>query len=170
MTKSTAQLFALTAVALALPAYGAEHLRAGEWEVRVKVGQKGGPQIPPEQLEDMKKLGIPNPLAGQEVVATQCITPEMAASDKPFNSDARDPNKCEVANYKRVGNRGTGEMVCTGEFKGSGPFEMTLDSETEYRGAWTVKGVSISMGPAEQTTELHGKWARATCEPAKKLY
>ena len=165
---STVRLFTLTAVVLALPAYAAERLTPGEGDVTVKVSQKGGPQIPPDQLEQMKKLGIPIPLGGQVVVATQCITPEMAASDKPFNSDERDPNKCQVADYKRVGNKATGEMVCTGEFKGKGPFEMTFDSETEYRGAWTVAGASASMGPAEQTTELHGKWARAACDPTKK--
>ena len=107
-------------------------------------------------------------MAGQTINTVQCITPELAASDKPFGNDERDPNKCQVANYKRVGSKATGEMVCTGEFKGKGLFEMTLDSDTEYHSAWTIKGVSDSLGPVEQTTELRGKWARAACDPAKK--
>jgi len=45
---------------------------------------------------------------------------------------------------------------------------MSFDSETEYRGAWTVAGVSDSLGQVEQTTEVHGKWARAACDPDKK--
>jgi hypothetical protein len=155
-------------VAGARPAYAAEHLKAGQWDVAVKVTQKGGPQIPPEQLEQMKKMGISVPFDGQAIMTSQCITPEMASSDKPFANDERDPNKCQLANYKRVGSKATGEMVCSGEFKGKGPFEMSFDSETEYRGAWTVAGVSDSLGPVEQTTEVHGKWARPACDPAKK--
>lgn len=165
---STVGLFTLAAVVLALPAQAAERLTAGEWEVTVRVSQKGGLQTSPEQLEEMKKLNLPIPLMGQVVVASQCITPEMAASDKPFNSNERDPNKCQLTNYKRVGSKATGEMVCAGEFKGKGPFEMSFESETEYRGAWTVTGVSDSLGPVEQTTEVHGKWARAACDPDKK--
>jgi Protein of unknown function (DUF3617) len=147
----------------AFPAYAADHLKPGQWEVAVKVGQKGGPQIPPEQLEQMKKMGITLPFGGQAIMTSQCITPEMASSDKPFANDERDPNKCQVTNYKRVGSKATGEMVCTGDFKGSGAFEMTMDSETEYHGGWTVKGVSSEAGPVEQTTELHGKWTATTC-------
>jgi hypothetical protein len=168
MTNATCFFIAAVLPAVVLPANAADHLKAGEWDVTVKVSQKGGPQIPPEQLEQMKKLGIPIPLGGQAIVTTQCITPEMAASDKPFANDERDPNKCQVANYKRVGSKATGEMVCAGDFKGKGLFEMTLDTETEYHGAWSVKGVSSDMGPVEQTTELRGKWARAACDPSKK--
>ena len=168
MHTSFVRLFTFAAVVLALPAHAAERLKAGEWEVTVRVSQKGGLQTSPDQLEEMKKLGIPIPLSGQVVVASQCITPEMAASDKPFNSNERDPNKCQLVNYKRVGSKATGEMVCAGEFKGKGPFEMSFDSETEYRGAWTVTGVSDSLGPVEQTTEVHGKWARPACDPDKK--
>jgi Protein of unknown function (DUF3617) len=165
---STVRFFTLAAVVIALSAHAAERLTAGEWEVTVKVSQKGGLQAPPDQREQAEKLGIPIPLMGQVVVAAQCITPEMAASDKPFNTDARDPNNCQLTNYKRVDNKATGEMVCTGEFKGKGPFEMSFDSGTEYRGAWTVAGVSDSLGPIEQTTEVRGKWARAACDPVKK--
>jgi Protein of unknown function (DUF3617) len=166
--EATVWLFTLAAIVIALPAHAAERLTAGEWEVTVKVSQRGGMQVPTDQPEEIKKLGIPIPLMGQTVVASQCITPEMATADKPFNTDERDPNKCQLANYKRVGNKATGEMVCTGEFKGKGPFEMSFDSETEYRGAWTVTGVSDSLGQVEQTTEVHGKWARPACDPNTK--
>jgi hypothetical protein len=154
--------------AMALPAYAADHLKPGQWEVAVKVSQKGGPQIPPEQLEQMKKMGISLPFGGQAIMTSQCITPEMASSDKPFANDERDPNKCQLTNYKRVGGRATGEMVCTGEFKGKGAFEMTMDTETEYHGGWTVKGVSVDVGPVEQTTELRGKWTAAACNTSSK--
>ena len=165
---STVRFFTLAAVVIALPAHAAEPLKVGEWQVTVRVSQKGGLQTSPDQLEEMKKLGIPIPTSAQVVVAAQCITPELAASDKLFNSDARDPNKCQLANYRRVGNKATGEMVCSGEFKGKGPFELSFDSETEYRGAWTIAGVSDSLGPVEQTVELHGRWARAACDPSRK--
>jgi hypothetical protein len=151
----------------ALPAYAADHLRPGQWEVAVKVSQKGGPQIPPEQLEQMKKMGISVPFGGQAIMTSQCVTPEMASSDKPFANDEGDPNKCQLTNYKRVGSKATGEMVCTGEFKGKGAFEMTMDSETEYRGGWTVTGVSADVGPVEQTTALRGKWIAAACNTSK---
>jgi Protein of unknown function (DUF3617) len=166
-TNAKTLLLASTVVVAALPTYAADHLRPGQWDVAVKVSQRGGPQIPPEQVEQMKKLGISVPFGGQAIMTSQCITPEMAASDKPFASDERDPNKCEVANYKRIGSKATGEMVCSGDFKGKGAFEMTMDSETEYHGGWTVKGVSSDAGPVEQTTDLHGKWAGAACTAAK---
>ena len=153
---------------MVLPAYAADHLKPGQWEVAVKVSQKGGPQIPPEQLEQMKKMGISVPFGGQAIMTSQCITPEMASSDKPFASDEGDPNRCQVTNYKRVGGKATGEMVCTGDFKGRGAFEMNMDSDTEYHGGWTVNGVSSAMGPVEQTTELRGRWTGAACNPSGK--
>jgi hypothetical protein len=166
-TNAKCLLLAGVVAVVALPTHAADHLKPGQWEVAVKVSQKGGPQIPPEQLEQMKKLGISAPFGDQAIMTSQCITPEMAASDRPFASDERDPNKCEVANYKRIGSKATGEMVCSGDFKGKGAFEMTMDSETEYHGGWTVKGISSDAGPVEQTTDLRGKWAAATCTAAK---
>jgi Protein of unknown function (DUF3617) len=166
-TKARCLLFAGMVAGAAMPAHAADHLKPGLWEVTVKVSQKGGPQIPPDQLEQLKKMGIAAPFGGQVIRTSQCITPEIAASDKPFATDERDPNKCQVANYKRVGSKATGEMVCTGTFKGNGPFEMTMDSDTEYHGGWSVSGVSADSGPVEQATELHGKWTAATCAAPK---
>ena len=170
MTTGYAALLFLAGVLapVALPAHASDHLKPGQWEVAVKVSQKGGPQIPPEQLDQLKKMGISVPFGGQAIMTSQCITPEMASSDKPFATDERDPNKCQVIDFKRVGGKATGEMVCTGDFKGRGAFEMNMDSDTEYHGGWTVKGVSSDMGPVEQTTELRGRWTGAACNPSGK--
>jgi hypothetical protein len=155
-------------IIVGLPARGADRLKPGLWDVAVKVSQNGGPQIPPDQLEQLKKMGLSVPFGGPAIMTSQCITPAMASSDNPFASDERDPNKCQLANYRRVGSKATGEMVCTGDFKGTGPFEMTMDSETEYHGHWVVRGASVSLGPVEQITDLRGKWSSADCNAPGK--
>jgi hypothetical protein len=149
--------------ACAAPLQAADRLRAGEWAVEVKVSQQGGPQIAPDELAKMKKLGIATPFAGEPIMVTQCITAEMAAADKPFTNDPDDPNRCQVVNAQRSGNRVAGEMVCTGDMQGKGPFVMDLESDTAYRGQWTVTGVSRAMGAVEQVTEIKGRWIRAAC-------
>jgi hypothetical protein len=170
MSPTNAQLLLLIVVlaTVGLPAYAADHLKPGQWEVAVRVTQKGGSQIPPEQLEQLKRMGISVPFDGQAIMTSQCITAEMASSDNPFAKDERDPNKCQITNYKRVGSKATGEMVCAGDFKGTGPFAMTMDSETEYHASWIVKGVSADVGTVEQATDLRGKWSAAACNMSSK--
>ena len=112
----------------------------------------------------MKKMGIPNPLGGEPIVSTQCVTAETASLDKPFKNEHHDSNGCEIENYKHSGNKATAEMVCTGDLDGKGDFLMTLDSDTAYQGGWTVKGISKQSGPVEQSVELSGKWLKADCD------
>lgn len=139
---------------------------SGEWETTLRMTIKGAPRISPEQVAQMKTLGINIPfVSGEPVMTKQCITPEQAASDKPFNVDPKRNGGCTVQNYKRSGNKATGDMVCKGgQLEGNGQFEMTLDSETTYHGSWNIRSVVAYLGPMEQLAQLNGKWLKAKCD------
>ncbi len=167
-TKSCVLAGALLTIAVSAGA--ADRLLPGEWEMTLKMSMKDGPKIPPKQLEQMKKMGIKLPFGdGEPFVAKQCITPEQATADKPFNNDRGGNDGCSLQNYKHTGNRATGDMVCKGgDIDGGGPFEMTLDSEAAYHGGWTVKGVSRRSGPVEQVAQVSGRWLKANCDGASR--
>ena len=147
----------------------AEKLRPGQWNLTIKMNMKNGPQIPAEQLAELKELGIQVPLSGEPFLVEQCITPEQASLDKPF-AISRDNNSCTIRNLNHAGNKATGEIVCSGDITGSGIFEMTLNSDTSFQGIGTVNAMSTQFGPIDQTTEVSGEWVKATCDVSENTH
>lgn len=123
---------------------------------------KNMPAIPAEQLAEMKKMGIKMPGGGEPMQVQTCITPDQAS----LENMSKQPNKdCKMQNFKHTANQASGEMVCTGDMKAQGKFEMTLDSDTAYHATSTLKGMSKDSGPIDQSTDITGKWIKAKCDP-----
>ncbi|MEZ0317918.1 MAG: DUF3617 domain-containing protein, partial [Methylophilaceae bacterium] len=79
-------------------ALAADSLKPGQWETSMKMKMANMPQIPPEQLAQMKQMGIEMPFGDKPMVVQQCITPEQAKLDKPFIP--QDQQDCTMKNYK----------------------------------------------------------------------
>ena len=159
----------LVSINLPLAALAADGMKAGQWTISMKNDMmKGMPAIPPEQLAQMKKLGINIPSGGGQGMEVQtCVTPEQAKLDAIPPQQDKD---CKIQNFKRSGNKYTGDMVCTGEMKAKGKFEMTLDSNTAYRSVSSIKGVTSDGTPIDTTMESSGKWVKSKCDPNVASY
>jgi len=155
-------LFAGTNPAIAADA----QLKPGQWETTIQMQMAGMPQLTVEQITQMKQLGIEMSfLNGQPTVMQQCITPEQASLQKPIAPSANPDDQCTIRNYKKSGKTVSGDMVCNGDLKAQGRFEMTVDSDTSYRGTWALKGVTREGQPIDQTTDISARWIKAKCDP-----
>lgn len=149
-------------LALPMAVHAAEQMRPGQWQTSLKMKMANMPQIPAEQLEQMRQMGIELPFGDKPMVTQQCITPEQAKLDKPFTP--QDQQDCTVKNYKHTGNKVSGDVVCTGDTKATGNFEMALVSDTAYQGKWSLQGSNKDIGVIDQTSEISGKWIKAKCD------
>jgi hypothetical protein len=157
------------ALTLSFSAHAAE-LKPGQWDMAVTMEMKGMPQISAADMAEMKKMGIQIPFAGGEPIhVQQCITPEQATLKQPIDTSQANDG-CKVQNYKHSGKKVTGDMVCTGDLKAKGKFEMTVNSDTSYNGKWSLKGVTKEGQPMDQTSDITGKWVQATCDARTKTF
>jgi len=149
--------------------HAAEGIKPGQWETTIKTNIKGMPVIPAEQLEQMKNMGIEVPFGDKPMVTQQCITPEQAKLDKPIELPKTEDN-CKISNYKRAGNKISGDMLCSGDLSATGKFEMTVFSDSYYQGTWSMRGMVKGAPPMDQTTEMSGKWLKAKCDANVPTY
>jgi hypothetical protein len=159
----TLLLATLTSPALAIAADA--QLKPGQWDMNVNMQMAGMPQLSAEQLAQMKQMGIDiSFLSGKPTVIPQCITPEQAMLKKPIDTSSSPDDQCAIKNYKHSGKSVSGDMVCTGDLKAKGRFDMTINNETSYSGKWTLKGVTKEGMPIDQTTDINAKWVKAKCD------
>jgi hypothetical protein len=118
----------------------------------------------PEMQAQMQAMGIPMPnfnMTNNGVVVQVCITQEDIDNAQTINL-GQEFEGCSVNNMQTVGNRLTGNIVCTGENAGSGDFEYIYDSDTHYTGTVNYtgmfEGVPISSSHATDAT-----WVAADC-------
>jgi len=150
---------------LAVSSAFAANTKPGLWEstVQMTFGQ-GGPQIPPEQLEKMKQMGIQPP--GSPHTYQYCVTPEMAARDTPPSS-MRQQDQCKSQNINKSGNTVTMDVVCDGAMKGTGHIKVTYDSNASYSSAMDFSGTSKEGRPIEMHNKVSAKWLGDDCGSVK---
>lgn len=162
--KTILKTAALTLALFPLTGVAADQLKPGQWDMTVNMQMKDMPKISAEEMAQMKEMGIKMPMGGGEPMhVQQCITPEQATLKQPMNP-SHGKDDCTIKNYKHSGNMASGEMVCTGDLKGTGKFEMTLNGDTSYSNKIAFKGVTRDGHPVDQTTESSGKWVKAKCD------
>ncbi len=143
-------------------------VKPGLWEATTTMNMGGGmPQIPPAQLEQMKNMGIKIP--GATPTTTQyCLTPEMAAKDTPPTGVER--QGCTITNLQKGTGKFSADLMCDGQFKGTGHIDATITNETSYATKVKVKGTSPhSPVPIDMTAESSGHWLSADCGAIKPL-
>jgi len=152
---------------LVLPLSALAGMKPGQWEITTKMDLGKNtpqmPQIPPEQLEKMKQLGISVPGMGGGAAHTfkTCVSPQDASNDRP-PMDEQAQRSCKTQDTKRTGNRTTLKIVCEGEMKGTGEVEYVSDTPEHYSSkmhfAGTARGHSVDM-----TNTSEGRWLGANC-------
>lgn len=157
-----------TVLCLALPLCAAAGMKAGQWEITMKMdlGKDAPqmPQIPPEQLEKMKQMGIQPPamgIGGPRSFKT-CVSEQDAASDKP-PMDERANRSCKAQDIQHEGKRTTLKIVCDGEMKGTGDVEATYDSPEHYTSKFHFVGTAHGHA-VDMTHSSEGRWISATCK------
>jgi len=158
-------LFAATC--LALPLSVAAGMKPGQWEItsQMDMGKSAPqmPQIPPDQLEKMKAMGIQVPSMpgmGPRTFKT-CVSPQDASSDHP-PMDEQAQRSCKAQDVQHSGNRTTLKIVCSGEMQGTGDVEFVSDTPEHYSSKMHLVGTAHGHA-IDMTNNSEGHWLGASC-------
>jgi hypothetical protein len=166
-------MLALLAVPMLLSSphgFAANNLKPGLWEMTMQSeAMKDMPKISPEQLQQMRKMGIDvAQLQSGSIVNKVCITKEMAERDEMPQMNAKE-NACELQNVQRKGATYTAEMVCNGPtMKGRGMIKTVNASELSFSTTSSFKG-TVGGRPVDERSDSSGKWLSADCGSIKPL-
>lgn len=161
--KKTAVSVLLTALLSASSIALAGPMAPGLWEVTMTSDQmKNMPQLSPEQIAQMKKMGMNVPeMRDGGMVNKICVTPQMAARDKPITD--RGQENCKTTNERSSGNIYSADLVCNGpEMKGKGTISVTYSGNTSYSSSMQFKGTAHGQ-PVNTSNESRGRWLGADC-------
>ena len=160
MNKAILLLLAGAAASHAAWAAGGE-MKPGLWELTVKSDAfKDMPRLPPEQLEQMRRMGVNVPrFSGAGVVSKVCITPQMAQQAPGLE---RMENGCRPQNFRRSGNGYSADIVCTGALQGSGKVSGTFAGDDRFTSLYEFKG-TMNGATVDHRQESSGRWLSGDC-------
>jgi hypothetical protein len=159
------------AALLCLPftAFSADQMRPGLWEMHMQSdAMRGMPSIPPEQMEQMRRMGIPVPKMQNDGIVTEvCIMKEMAQSQSvPHMSEQ---TGCEIENQKRSGNQYSADIVCDGsQMKGKGRVKGSMKSAGQVESTYEFEG-TVEGRPVKHQQVSSGRWIAADCGKVKPM-
>jgi hypothetical protein len=169
MQKTAIALTMLTLITTAATVWAAGPMKAGLWEMTTKSdAMKSMPKMSPEQMEQMKKMGvnIPQMKEGGMVVKV-CISKEMAERDQP--PMGHNESGCESKNFRRQGNGYSMDIVCdNAHMKGTGTVKGTYSSGEGFTSVYDFKGTAQGR-PVNSHSESSGKWLGASCGDVKPM-
>lgn len=149
-------------------AHAAGKMKPGLWEMRMQSDAiKAMPKMPPEQIEQMKKMGIKMPTMQDGAMKnTVCISKEMAEQNHPAAMQKNQPG-CKPQNIVQNGNEYAMELLCDSpELKGLGTVRGSFNGSDSMRSTYDFKGTSHNH-PVTQHMETTGKWLSADCGQIK---
>lgn len=169
--KKTAMLTVLfSSVVLSATAGAVDKMKPGLWEMSTKSDMmKNMPKIPPAQLEQMRKMGMPVPdMQDGAIITKMCVTKEMTERDQ-LPQTSQHQTGCQSKNYQRSGNSYSVDIVCDGaNVKGEGKVKGIFSSGESYTSIYDFKGLSHGR-PLSQHIESAGKWLGANCGDVKPM-
>ena len=145
-------------------AFAEEKMKAGLWEMTIQSDMlKNMPKIPPEQLRQMKEMGIAMPQMQDGGMVTRiCITREMAERDQAPEMNYKEAG-CQPKNYQRAGGSYSVDIVCDGpDMKGRGTARGKFSGSDSFTSTYDFKG-TMQGQPLNQHQESSGKWLGADC-------
>jgi hypothetical protein len=170
MRKTTISILLFSLSFLHAAVWAAEQIKPGLWEMTMKSdAMKNAPKIPPEQMEQMRKMGITIPkMQDGNIISKVCISKEMAERDQIPQADLKESG-CQSKNYQRTGNNYTVDIVCNGpNLKGEGKVKGKFAGNESFSSTYDFKGASQGQ-PINQRHEHSGKWLGADCGNVKPL-
>ena len=147
----------------------AEQMRPGLWEMTMKSDAMANmPPMSPEQLEQMRRMGINVPQTQDGGIVTRvCISKQMAERDQP--PGMQNDSGCQSKNYRRTGNTYSVDIVCNGPtMKGEGKAKGTFTGTDRFTSTYDFKG-TMDGQPVTQHHDSSGKWLSAECGNVKPI-
>lgn len=162
-----AVLMLLTSSLSAPAAMAGDKLKPGLWEVKLKSdAMKDIPKISPEQLEQMRSMGIHVPQIQPDGIVTQiCLTQEMV--EKEQMPMAQNESGCQAKNYQRNANSYSVDIYCSGTgLKGNGVVRGKIVDSENFSSTYEFKGTAHGQ-PVTQRHDSTGRWLAAKCGNVK---
>lgn len=170
MRKFAVPLLLCPLLTFAVAAHAASQMKPGLWEMTMKSDAiKDMPKISPEQMEQMRKMGVTMPQMQDGAMVTKvCITKEMAESSQAPGVEKNEMG-CETKNYQKSGNSYSADIVCNGaDMKGNGKVKGTYSGDSAFSSTYDFKG-AVHGQPVNQHHESSGKWLSADCGNVKPM-
>lgn len=170
MKRTLMMILMMSLAGIAAEANAAGKMKAGLWDMTMKSDMlKSVPKIPPEQMEQMRKMGIPVPAIQDGSMTTKvCISKAMAERDHPPEMNRKEAG-CESKNFKMSGGDYSVDIVCDGpELKGNGKATGHFSSNENFNSVYDFKGTAHGR-PVNQHHETTGKWLSADCGDVKPM-
>jgi hypothetical protein len=155
---------AILMLSLSAAVSAADRMKPGLWEMTIKSDAiKRMPKIPPEQIEQMRKMGIAIPqMQDGGIVQKVCISAEMAQREPALHMHQEETG-CQSKNFQRTGDSYSADIVCDGpSLKGSFSGNESFVSTYDFKGA-------ANGQPISQHTENSGRWLNADCGDVKPM-
>ncbi len=152
------------------PILAAGSMKPGLWEVTLQSSaMKNTPKISPEQIEQMRKMGINMAqLQTGAIVNKICITKDMAERENLLQMNHKE-HGCEMKNQKRTSDGYTMELVCDGaQMKGTGTSKMVFASDQSFSTTSEFKGTMQGI-PVNDRSDTSGKWLSADCGAVRPI-
>lgn len=170
MRKIAASILMLSLLSASAVALAAGQMKPGLWEMTMKSDAfKNMPKIPPQQMEQMRKMGVTVPnMQNGGIVQKVCITRQMVERDGTPQM-LQTESGCESKNFKTSGNSYSGDIVCTGpDLKGEGKVKGVFSGNESFSSVYDFKGTAGGQ-PVSQHQETSGKWLGADCGNVKPV-
>lgn len=149
---------------LSASAIAESQMKPGLWEMTMKSdAMKNMPKIPPEQMEQMRKMGVAVPQMQDGAMVTKvCITKQMTESNAPPGMDKNEMG-CQTKNMQQGSSSYSADIVCnSAQMKGEGKVKGTFSGDTAFTSTYDFKGMMHGQ-PVSQRHENSGKWLGADC-------
>lgn len=151
-------------------ASAAGQMKPGLWEMTMKSdAMKSMPKLSPQQMEQMRKMGVPVPqMQDGGIVSQVCITKE-AAESKQMPGMQRNETGCEVKNPQQGSSSYSADIVCNGAaMKGEGKVKGSFTGNERFSSTYDFKGTMHGQ-PVNQRHETSGKWLGVDCGGVKPI-
>ena len=153
---------AAAALILAPGAALAGHGKAGLWNVSTTMNM--AMRMPPEAMEQMKKMDVKMPTA-RAFTSQICMTEAEVDSDK-LPPMGKNESGCTSHIVSQTGSSMTAQTLCNGDMKGSGRMQISYSGAEHYTGSYSFKG-NMSGQPMDTSSSFKGDWVKADCGAVK---
>lgn len=150
--------------------FAAGNVKAGLWELTTEsAAMKNMPEISPEQIEQMRKMGVDlTRLQSGVIINKVCVTKEMAARDELPQMNHKESG-CEIRNQQHTGSNYTMDVICDGpKMKGKGVLKTSFSGNESFSSSSEFKGM-VNGTPINDRNSTSGKWLSADCGSIKPI-
>lgn len=154
----------IAALALASAASAGGFGKAGLWQMTLKDKAKMAAfaNMPAQMRAEFAKQGMS--MGPNGFVTKFCMTPADVAKNQPNLGD--DGGNCKAVNVKFDGKKYAADIVCTGENRGKGHTELTIESQTHYFGSQKMD-ILEDGEMTHQDATMDARWLGPNCGAIK---